>query len=64
MPTFDRLTRIIQMLARYRARRPALFYSGKTIGDIVSGTLFTLWLQPLAFRWFNRNVEGPQQASN
>ncbi|BBP02667.1 cation transporter [Sulfuriferula plumbiphila] len=32
------------------------------VGGIVSGTLFTLWLLPLAFRWFNRNVEGQQPA--
>jgi cobalt-zinc-cadmium resistance protein CzcA len=29
------------------------------VGGIVSGTLFTLWLLPLAFRWFNRS--GPEQ---
>jgi len=32
------------------------------VGGIVSGTLFTLWLLPLAFRWFNRNTEGQQSA--
>ena len=26
------------------------------VGGIVSGTLFTLWLLPLAFQWFNRKA--------
>lgn len=30
------------------------------VGGIVSGTLFTLWLLPLAFRWFNRGVDAQQ----
>jgi cobalt-zinc-cadmium resistance protein CzcA len=30
------------------------------VGGIVSGTLFTLWLLPLAFRWFNRGTDTQQ----